>query len=152
MLDGCLCHCRNATGKITSSADSSSETVRRCAKVLRGDACEVLSKPFSAGGPCGGCRRSCYQSYTHKTLSASPQQDEAKAESESNEGDDSPTCNDRSLGSNDAGIDPHPATLPPTNTIGQNSFFPAHQFQTKDFRKTFCPIYLGGFIMAKRMT
>ena len=53
MLDGCLCHCRNATGKITSSADSSSETFRRpiCAKVRRGDACdacEVLSKPFSA--------------------------------------------------------------------------------------------------------
>ena len=33
-------------------------------------------------------------------------------------GDDSPTCNDRSLGSNDADIDPHPPTLPPTNTIG----------------------------------
>ena len=55
-------------------------------------------------------------------------------------------CNDRSLGSNDADIDPHPATLPPTNTIGHtighNSLFPAHQFQTKDFRKTFRQIYL----------
>ena len=56
------------------------------------------------------------QSYTNKTLSASLPRDEAKAESKSNEGDDSPTCNDRSLGSNDA--HPHPATLPPTNTIG----------------------------------
>ena len=95
---------------------------------MRRDACEVLSKPFSAGGPFGECRRSCYQFYTNKTLSASLQQDEAKAESaESNEGDDlSPTCNDRSLGSNDADIDPHPPTLPPTNTIGHNSLFPTH--------------------------
>ena len=75
MLDGCqcLCHCRNATGKI-----------------------KVLSKPFSAGGPFGGSRRYCYQSYTNKTLSANLQQDEAKAESESNEGNDSPTCMQRS--------------------------------------------------------
>ena len=62
----------------------------RCAKVRRGnacDACEVLSKPFSAGSPFGGCGRYCFQFYTNKTLSASLQQDEAKAESESNEGD-----------------------------------------------------------------
>ena len=39
MLDGCLCYCRNATVKITSSADASSETFHRCAKVRRGDAC-----------------------------------------------------------------------------------------------------------------
>ena len=60
------------------------------------------------------------QSYTNKTLSASPslQRDEAKAESKSNEGVDSPPCSDLSLGSNDAYIDRHPATLPPTNTIG----------------------------------
>ena len=78
-----------------------------------------VRKPFAGVQNCvGGCGRSSYQLYTNKTLSASLQQDEAKAESESNEGDDSPTCNDRSLGSNDADIDLHPPTLPPTNTIG----------------------------------
>ena len=67
------------------------------------------SPPLSERPMLDGC-----QSYTNKTLSASPslQRDEAKAESKSNEGDDSPTCSDLSLGSND------PATLPPTNTIG----------------------------------
>ena len=52
-------------------------------------------------------------------MSASLQRDEANPESENNEGDDSPTRNDRSLGSNDTYIDPRPATLPPTNKIGQ---------------------------------
>ena len=72
-----------------------------------------VSPPLSECPMLDGC-----QSYTNKTLSGSLQRDEAKAESKSNEGDDSPTCNDRSLGSNDAYIDPHPAILPPTNTIG----------------------------------
>ena len=72
-----------------------------------------VSSPLSERPILDGC-----QSYTNKTLSASLQRNEAKAESKSYEGDDSPTSNDRSLGSNDAYIDPHPATLPPTNTIG----------------------------------
>ena len=69
-----------------------------------------LSQHFSAGGcPFGGYHRSCYQTYTNKTFLARLQRDESNAESENNEGDASPTCDDRSLGSNDA--DPHPITI-----------------------------------------
>ena len=109
-LDGCLCHCRNVTGKLTCFTDASWETFRRSAEVRRDDAYEVLSQHFSAGGgPFGGYHRSCYQAFTNKTLLARLQRDESKAESENNEGDASPTCDDRSLGSNDA--DPHPITI-----------------------------------------
>ena len=108
--DGCLCHCRNVTGKLTCFTDASWETFRRNAEVRRDDAYEVLSQHFLAGGgPFGGYHRSCYQTYTNKTLVARLQRDESKAESENNEGDASSTCNDRSLGSNYA--DPHPITI-----------------------------------------
>ena len=70
----------------------------------------MLSQHFSAGGgPFRGYYRSCYQTNTNKTLLARLQRDESKAESENNERDASPTCDDRSLGSNDA--DPHPITI-----------------------------------------
>ena len=43
----------------------------------------MLSQHFSAGGgPFGGYHRSCYQTYTNKTLLARLQRDESKAESE----------------------------------------------------------------------
>ena len=49
----------------------------------RDDAYEVLSQHFSAGGgPFGGYHRSCYQTYTNKTLLARLQRDESKAEPE----------------------------------------------------------------------
>ena len=49
----------------------------------------VLSQHFSAGGgPFGGYHRSCYQTYTNKTLLARLQRDESKAESENNEESD----------------------------------------------------------------
>ena len=57
----------------------------------------------------------CCQSYTNKTLSASLQRDEAKAVSDSNEGDDRPTCIDRSLGrTTQISILIQPPSLPPT--------------------------------------
>ena len=76
-----------------------------------------------------------------------------KAESESNEGDDSPTCNDRSLVSNNADIDPHPTTLPPTNTIGTKFFVPSSpcSFRQKMLERRFARC-TSCLIMAKRMT
>ena len=96
-LDGCLCYRRNVTGKLTCFTDASWETFRRSAEVRRDDAYEVLSRHFSAGGgPFGGYHRSCYQTYTNKTLLARLQRDESKAEDEQplingdEEGDDIP--------------------------------------------------------------
>ena len=64
-------------------SDASWETFRRSAEVRRDDTYEVLSQHFSAGGgPFGGYHRSCYQTYTNKTLLARLQRDESKAESE----------------------------------------------------------------------
>ena len=64
-------------------SDASWETFRKSAEVRRDDAYEVLSQHFSAGGgPFGGYHRSCYQTYTNKTLLARLQRDESKAESE----------------------------------------------------------------------
>ena len=102
--------CNRENHELTSRFDSSSKTFRRC-EVRRGDACdacEVLSKPFFSRWPIW--RMSSF------LLSVVHEQDFVS--SESNEGNDSPTSNDRSFGSNDADIDPHPATLPPTNAVG----------------------------------
>ena len=64
-------------------SDASWETFRRSAEVRRDAGYEVLSQHFSAGGgPFGGYHRSCYQTYTNKTLLARLQRDESKAELE----------------------------------------------------------------------
>ena len=117
--------------------------VRKCVGATLMTLVKCLSKPFSAGGPFGGCRRSCYQFTRTRRCQHVYSRMKLRQSRRAMKGMTVRRAMIAALGrTTQISIHIHPPSLPPTPL----DIIPCSQLtiqcQTKDFRKTFRQIYL----------